>query len=491
MKFQYRILTLSTIAVAALSLAMPAQAAEPPAPRQELAITSVATNSAPGSLSITNPAPAEFSAQLALLDLIGWRETMVSAVLLAFAACAFLPKCYRSIGAFMRYLAKLMRDPFERFCMRLRFFLRYRLDKELIVNRALAIAIVAACIMLFVAHQPVAALVVLFAAPACAVLGRPQLCDTATGKLAAVTSQPMVREYAQGAAQGAMEQLAVASFLAPNVPVAGMIGRFKRYNQKHRFRLPKTRRVLGGAATQIGFTADDALYQANANALDFPIDNLEKLEGAELVNVVNEASDMVSEVAALAWESEVVNAGLAALGNGTDLTWDAGTDPVRALDNIILATLKAAKSGSMMGVRVLFGATAWLIFKNHPKVTGKFTNNPKGGTNPQVTRPMASSLLLTEPEIQTTYSVYDTAPEGVSESISFLLDSKIIVFACKPKPTRLDPSFMKTFAPRGQFMVPGTYPLQDQRGEVVKFDWNCVAEVTNEDAGTLLNIAES
>lgn len=310
-------------------------------------------------------------------------------------------------------------------------------------------------------------------------------------KLAAVTSKPMVREYAQGAAQGAMEQLAVASFLAPTVSVAGMIGRYKRYNQKHRFRLPKTRRVLGGPATQIGFTADDALFQANANALDFPIDNLEKIEGDDLVNVVNEASDMVSEVAALSWESEVVNGALAVLGAGTNAVWDAATDPVRYLDNIILATLKAAKSGSMMGVRILFGATAWLVFKNHPKVTGKFTNNPKGATSPQVTREMATSLLLTEPEIQTTYSVYDTAPEGIAENIQFLLDSKIVIFACKDKPTRLDPSFMKTFAPRGQFMVPGTYPLQDQRGEVVKYDWNCVAEVTNEDAGTLLNIAEA
>jgi hypothetical protein len=422
------------------------------------------------------------------IDADRWTITAVSAIAaaIALAACAYLPKAYRSFGALLRYLAERLRDPIDRFCLLWRFNSSFR---DALRNRSLALLIISASFASFAFGRPDAGFAILICGSASAVLGRRQLCDSAAGKLAAVTSKPMVREYAQGAAQGAMEQLAVASFLAPTVQVAGMIGRYKRYNQKHRFRLPKTRRVLGGPATQIGFTADDALFQANANALDFPVDNLEKLEGDDLVNVVNEASDMVSEIAALSWENEVINNALGALGAGTNAVWDAATDPVKYLDNIILDTLKAAKSGSMMGVRLLWGATAWLIFKNHPKVTAKFSS--KAGTNPQVTQQMASSLLLTEPEIQTTYSVYDTAPEGIAENIQFLLDAKVIVFACKDKPTRLDPSFMKTFAPRGQFMVPGTYPLQDQRGEVVKFDWNCVAEVTNEDAGTLLNIAEA
>lgn len=350
-----------------------------------------------------------------------------------------------------------------------------------------AIAVCAAAA--FWNNQPLLGAFMLLFAPGTIALNQFELCADPVGKLAAVTSNPLIKDYAQGAAQGAMERLAVASFLAPNVQVATLIGRYKKYDQKNRFRLPQTRRVLGGRATQIGFTASDQLYQANANALDFPIDNLEQLEGQDLDNVVMEAADMIAEVAALSWESEVVNLATASLGGGTAAVWDPATDPVAFLDQQILNVLKAAKSGSMMTIKLLFGAGAWLTFKNHKLVTGKFIF--RGGQGPTVTQQMATSLLLTEPEIETTYSVYDTAAEGVAENIAFLLDQHVIVFASKDNPTRLDPSFMKTFAPRGQFMVPGTYPLEDQRGEVVKFDWNCVAQVTNAPAGVLLNVSTS
>jgi hypothetical protein len=144
-----------------------------------------------------------------------------------------------------------------------------------------------------------------------------------------------------------------------------------------------------------------------------------------------------------------------------------------------------------MGIRLLFGATAWRLFKNHPKVTGKFTANAKGAASPAVTQEMASSILITEPEIAVTYSVYDAAAEGLDESISFVLDSNVLVFAAKGSPTRRDPSFMKTFAKRGQFMVPGSYLRDDGRVEVAKFDWQVEPAVTNTLAGARLNITAS
>ncbi len=316
------------------------------------------------------------------------------------------------------------------------------------------------------------------------------ICATSE-ELAAVASSPMLRDYAQGAAQDATKMLEVASFLAPNVPVGTGVGRYKKYDQKNRFRIPRTVRAFGGEATKIGFSASDALYQATPHALDFPIDNLLAVESEDLENIAKEAADMTAEVGALSWEKEVVDAALGALGAGTAAAWTDNVDPIKFLDEAILNVLKAAKSGSMMNIRILFGATAWLIFKNHPLVTKKFISNPKGGTNPQVSLDMASSLLLTEPECKTTYSVYDDAAEGLDEDINFVLDSNVIVFAGKPNPTRLDPSFMKTFAPRGRFMVPGSYPTTDQRGNVIKFDWYAVPEVTNSAAGKLYNVTDA
>lgn len=309
-------------------------------------------------------------------------------------------------------------------------------------------------------------------------------------QLAAISTNPEVIEYAQGAAQDALTRLQVASFLAPQVQVPGVVGRYKKYSEKNKFRIPRTRRANNGRATELGFTAEDATFTLAAHALDFPVDQQE-LDDPTLINIFQEGADMCAEVAALSHEKDVVDLALEALGDGDPAVFDANTDPVKFLDQQILAVLKSAKYGSLMGIRVLFGASAWLIFKNHPKITAKFVNNPKGAANPQVTPEMATSLLLTNPEIATTYSVYDDAPEGVAEDVKFVLDSNIIVFACKPTPTRRDPSFMKTFVKRGAFMVPGSYVRDDGRVEVAKFDWQVQPAVTNAPAGVRLNVSES
>jgi len=87
--------------------------------------------------------------------------------------------------------------------------------------------------------------------------------------------------------------------------------------------------------------------------------------------------------------------------------------------------------------------------------------------------------------------IYDTAPEGKDESISFLLDSTILIFARKTAPSRRDPSFMKTFRLMNKFMVPGSYVRDDGRVEVAKFDWSEDVQVTNSAACVRLNVATS
>ena len=98
-----------------------------------------------------------------------------------------------------------------------------------------------------------------------------------------------------------------------------------------------------------------------------------------------------------------------------------------------------------------------------------------------------SSLLFGNPKCQMTTMVQDTAAEGVAENITFVLDQKCIIFAAQDNPTTLDPSFMKTFRLDGQWMVPGSYVSEDQRGEVLKMDWSQDVRVTNAPAATLVN----
>ncbi len=314
--------------------------------------------------------------------------------------------------------------------------------------------------------------------------------------LAAVSGSPLLREYSQGAAQSAIQP--IADFLAPGVDVPTMVGRYKKYDEKNRFRTPNTRRGLGGRATELAFSATDQTYNCEPHALDIPLDNLEINEAQEsgyAENLLQEAADMAAEVGGLDHELQVVNSALTTLGAGTNKTWTSGSaDPIDDIDTQILSVIKAAASGSAVVAGILFGATAWKIFKNHSLVRGRFIVGGNRQANSQLgvavpTVDNVGQLFLGNADVRTSYMVYDTAAEGATASLSFVLDSKVIIFARRPNPTRRDPSFMKTFRLRGNWMVPRTYPRDDGRVEVAGFDWSSDVKVTNSAAGVLLNIS--
>ena len=307
--------------------------------------------------------------------------------------------------------------------------------------------------------------------------------------LSAITSSPEIREYAQGAAQSAAQP--VADFIAPPVDVPTSIGRFKIYSEEYRFKLPKTLRGLGGRATTLDFDASDGTFNCAPNALDFPIDNLEKVEEQALENIVEEAAVSVAEVASLVHESTVINKALAAAGAGTAKTWsgqEVTDDPIDDLDAAILAVTKAAAYGSIMNVGVLFGATAFKTLKNNPLVRSRFVS-AGGNAIPNINQEQMKSLLIGNPDVRMSFMVADSSAPGLAKNINFLLDNDILIFARTPSPTRRDPSFMKTFRLMGHWMVPGTYMRDDQRVEVLKFDWSEDVHVTNSSAVKRLTIS--
>ena len=310
-------------------------------------------------------------------------------------------------------------------------------------------------------------------------------------RLSDISASPVLREFAQGAAQEAINP--VADFLAPTVEVATSVGRFKVYSEKNRFHIPDTLRTLGGRAAELRFDVADATFNCAPHALDFPVDNLEQLETAGLENMLREGASSVAEVAALSHEKTVIDAALAAVGAGTAKTWNDAADPISDVDDAILSVIKAAKYGSLMGVGILFGAAAWKIFKNQAKVRGRFVVGNGGGKASLglavPTEESASQMFVGSPDVRTSYMIYDAAPEGKAENVNFLLDSTILVFARKQAPSRRDPSFMKTFRLMNQFMVPGSYMRDDQRVEVAKFDWSEDVKVVNSAACVRLNVA--
>lgn len=300
----------------------------------------------------------------------------------------------------------------------------------------------------------------------------------------------MLRQFAQGAAQSAI--MPVADFIAPTIEVPTSTGRFKKYTEKHRFRIPATLRTLGGRASELRFEVSDATFNCEPHALDYPVDNLEQLEAEGLENMLREGAVAVAEVAALSHEKSVIDLALEAVGAGTGLTWNDAADPVADIDDTILDVIKACKYGSLMNIGVLFGASAWNVFKNQAKVRGRFVvgSGAKAGVGLAVpTQSNAGEMFIGNPEVRTSYMVFDDAPEGIAESAKFLLDNAVLVFARKAQPTRRDPSFMKTFRLMNRFMVPGSYQRDDGRVEVAKFDWSEDIQVSNSAAAKRINVA--
>ena len=305
-------------------------------------------------------------------------------------------------------------------------------------------------------------------------------------RLSDISSSPVLREFAQGAAQSAI--MPVADFLAPTIEVPTSVGRYKKYTEKNRFRLPNTLRSIGGRAAELRFEVSDEMYNCEPHALDYPVDSLEKLESADLENALREGSVAVAEVAALCHEKSVIDAALGAAGAGAGVVWGDDADPIADIDGAIMDVIKAAKYGSLMGVGVLFGASAWVLFKNAAKVRGRFVvGSSAAGGLAVPTEASAGNLFVGTPDVRASYMVYDDAANGLAEDIQFLLDDAVLVFARRANPTRRDPSFMKTFRLMGQYMVPSSYIRDDGRVEVAKFDWSEDVRVTNAAAVVRLN----
>lgn len=308
--------------------------------------------------------------------------------------------------------------------------------------------------------------------------------------LAGLSSKPLIREYAQGAAQSAAQP--IAGFVAPDVNVGSAQGRFKKYTAKSRFRIPDTVRGYGGRAVVLDFNAEDKSFDCQPNSIDIPVDVQAEGSAEDINAALMEAADEAAAVGSLSHEKRVVDLVQATL-NPIEKDWGANADPVDDLDTQILAVLKAAKYGSLMGVRVLFGADAFKVFKNHPAVAAKFvvgTGKGKQGVSlAQPTIDASSDLFIGRPESRISAMVYDDAPEGKDESIEFVLSNQILVFATLAAPTRRDPGFMKTFRLRNRWMQPGSYTRDDGRVEMAKYDWSCDVQICNADAGRLIELS--
>ena len=301
-----------------------------------------------------------------------------------------------------------------------------------------------------------------------------------------LAATPLLTNFAITASQKAIRP--VGQFIAPLCEVPDATFRYKVYTDKNRYRVPDTKRQPGGKVTRLGFSATDATAILEPNALDFPIPNINGLSDEQIQFAIMEGQGILADSSALALESEIVTAAQVAalaspLTKAVDFS-DDGVDPVAQLDALIKSVMKSAKNGAP--VKILFGAQKFLDFRNNKNVKSRFIvgggGGAKAGGNTGVISPSigdVGTLLWTNPEVQCSMMVVDNGADGAAENIQFILDTMVIVFASNSTPNRMDPSFMKTFAPMGGFFKPGNYQTEDQRDQVLKMDWSTLPSVTN------------
>jgi hypothetical protein len=305
-----------------------------------------------------------------------------------------------------------------------------------------------------------------------------------SNRIAKIAMSSTCREYATGAAQSNTALMAVADFIAPTVNVSTSFFRYWTYDTANRFKIPKTKRAVGGKATQVKTGGVEQSAKLDPHALDYPIDEIEAdASDEDLQDIVNEGSDVTAQLAALDWSKEVIDLALATVGAGTNLSAaTAGMDFVDKIDEQIVAVMKAAMCGELCEARVLIGPTAMRRLKNHSSTLGRFVGSGKSDSTARIAVPTdeeVMTLFMGKPRFKVSWATYDAAGEGVAAVPTFMLDTAVLIFVCSPAPTRNDPSFMKTFRRRNKWMVPGKYDWEDSRGISLKYDWHGLPKVTN------------
>lgn len=302
-------------------------------------------------------------------------------------------------------------------------------------------------------------------------------------RLSTLSSNPLLTTYVQGAAEQSVSR--VADFISPTVPVAQMVGHFKKWNDKTLLTIPDTRRALKGKAQQVGFDLSDENYNVQPHALDFPVDKLEQDE-AVIMNVVKEGANIVAQLASLSHEKNVLTLAQDNATAGTTLdSTSSSADLVNIVDEMIGDVIKGAKGmGAMMELRMVWGYESFRKFKNHASVKDRFkTGGGKTPINP--TNEQVMELFAAKVNAMTSLLVIDGNTNLDAASIDFMFGSKLLIFATFANPTRFDSSFMKTFRKMGAYMTPRIYESEDGRVDVAGFDWSEDIQVTNEDASRL------
>ncbi len=264
----------------------------------------------------------------------------------------------------------------------------------------------------------------------------------------------------------------VGQFMAPWAVLPNAMGQYKKYDQVDAFVVYDTARAIGGPARRIEFSANDAVYNAQPQALEVGLDDSERPQSVpdaakDDLNLENKTRALVN-LAWLAFNVRVVEKAKTTAAEVNNGAWaDPQNNPVAEINANIRAI--ATKTGRMPN-RICWGLAAWERFSTHPKVVGRL------GAAVMVDKDVfVIPALFTSPGIRHLIAAdsQNANNPGVAPSNENLLGDDLFIFYANSLPTNYDPSWMTTFTTgRGGIDKVYTYRAEQSRSEIVSVDWS-------------------
>ena len=303
--------------------------------------------------------------------------------------------------------------------------------------------------------------------------------------IASLSSNPTLATYIQGA--GEQAKSAVADYIAPDVPVPTLMGKYKIWNAKEKLVIPETRRALGSDGTFVDLTLNGGTYNCEPHSLNVGVDFQEEQESNIVLNLIQAKARTAANLGGMAHEKRVLTKMLAG-ATGVDAidTTSTTIDIIKILNGLLLQVIKGAKGwGANMELRVLFGAGALYKIINHGSIISRFKGTqPKGGFISPTATDIANMLML-QCNSQVSLMVQDVNANVDAPDVEFMLGDQVLVFASTPNPDDYDTSFMKTFRLMGQFMSARYWTAPSGRQNFAGFDWSEDIQIVNAAASAL------
>jgi hypothetical protein len=264
----------------------------------------------------------------------------------------------------------------------------------------------------------------------------------------------------------------VADLVMPRVKVKKESNLFYKYGRE-KFRIPETLRAVKTEYKRVDWTVTTDTYQCHEYGLEEPIDDRERDNADDPLDLDIDTTEYVSDLVMLDREKRVADLlttaanftntdTLAGVEQWSDYTNSDPIDDVEVAKNAINAAIGLDPNVMVMSREV------YLKLKHHPQILERIKYSQKG----IISVDLLKAIFEIE-NIWIAFSLYDTALEGQTPSLSRIWGKHVLLAYITPRPGIKKMSLGYSFNTRKR-------QTENYREEKIKSDVIRVSEVIDE-----------